>query len=77
MPVQCSEYKDCPIENCPHKEPHRNYLKIKDTGDVKICCDERKRMCGLRFPKEKVTVICLPIEEQSVKMGERLEAVLA
>lgn len=64
MKVICSKHQDCPINGCPHKNPHLNYLDIDNVGKVKIYCDAKERVCGLRFPKERIVVICKPVKSE-------------
>lgn len=70
--VVCSKAKDCPIspKECPHKEPHKRYwglAHVGGKGDVEVDWCSGKRLCGFRFPKERIEVECIAVEHTEVE----------
>lgn len=70
MQVQCNHSQDCPIKDCPHRAAHSPTFTMALLAfkpiEVEAFCDDVERICGKRFPKEKIAVICKPIEGENV-----------
>ena len=39
-------------------------MEIDPIGKIQTYCDTSERICGLRFPNERVKVICKPVETE-------------
>lgn len=72
MTVRCSEYKDCPVTDCPHRVEHKpsfTFEWIGGVGEVESYCDKVKRTCGLREPW--VEVQCKEVVKPPEVLRER------
>lgn len=62
--VRCSEWENCPFEDCYHWKEHQPYIELVHIGGKGDSepqpCDKVSRTCGFRDPW--VEVKCLPIE---------------
>jgi len=69
MQVICNHSRGCPIpaEECVHKEPHPNSMRTRLPDGFELLpsptfCDVSERVCALRYPKERIRVMCQPVE---------------
>ena len=67
MTVRCSEYKDCPNPECMHFEAHKP-VEFEGERD----CTSAATICPLVSFRD---VICLPVEDNTVKVEQKLEVV--
>lgn len=73
MKVICNKHQGCPVERCPHREPHSTIYELAQMAykpiEIETYCDDTERICGEREPRERITVICQPVEGENVPTG--------